>query len=264
MVPKFYLLLFLLSMVCDEGSSNDHLYFNYNMIKIKGGTFTMGQNSGEGDEKPEHEVTISDFYISKYEVTVAEFRQFCIATDREMPKQPEWGWIDNHPIINTSWYDAQDYIDWLNSTMSEQYRLPTEAEFEYVIRNGGQSGVYPWSDDNSINENLADITFGLTNNSTRIWKNYNDGFAFTSPVGSFEPNQLGVYDINGNIWEWCHDSYSHYTNDAKNNPKGVENGEEKVGRGGSYTADPWHSRSASRSYVKPTFERPGFRLAKNL
>lgn len=233
------------------------------MVKIKGGTFVMGQNDGEGDERPEHLVEVDDFYIAKFEIKVSEYRKFCLATDRTMPKQPEWGWNDNHPIINTSWNDAHDYVAWLNKRTDEDYRLPTEAEFEYVIRNGGEKGVYPWGNKLPINENLADESYRAKTSKSGIWQNYNDGYAFTSPVGSFEPNKLGVCDINGNIWEWCSDWYAEYSDQKKINPIGATAGKNKVGRGASYDADPWHSRSASRAYVEPNFKRPGFRLAKD-
>ncbi|WP_165200536.1 formylglycine-generating enzyme family protein [Muriicola soli] len=233
------------------------------MVKIKGGTYIMGQNDGEGDERPEHLVEIEDFYIAKFEITVSEYREFCLATDRTMPKQPEWGWIDDHPIINTSWNDACDYIQWLNKRTGEDYRLPTEAEFEYVIRNGGEKGVYPWGKALPSNENLADESFRAKTSRSGIWKNYYDGYAFTAPVGSFKPNKLGVCDINGNIWEWCSDWYGEYSDQKSKNPIGATTGKHKVGRGASYGTDPWHSRSASRAYVEPDFKRPGFRLAKD-
>lgn len=234
------------------------------LVSISGGTFMMGQDDGEGDERPAHEVTLSDFQIGKYEVTVAEYKRFCEDTEKEMPTEPEWGWKANHPIINTSWNDAMDYIKWLNLQTNETYRLPTEAEFEYVIRNGGESGVYPWGDDTPQDENLADVSFTQKTKSSRAWKNYNDGFAFTAPVGSFKANKLGVYDINGNIWEWCSDWHEDYTDKKVNNPTGPRSGIHKVGRGGSYNSDPWHSRTASRAFVKPTFKKPGFRLAKDI
>ena len=233
------------------------------MVEIKGGKFVMGQNDGEKDEQPEHIVEIDDFFMGKYEITVAEFRLFCEATNRPMPVAPEWGWKENHPIMNTSWFDAIAYIEWLNKQMNETYRLPTEAEFEYVIRNGGKTGVFPWDSDVPVNENLADQALKAKTSNERIWPNYNDGFAFTAPVGSFEANALGIHDINGNIWEWCQDWYQSYPIKKDISLKQDFKKTHKVGRGGSYNADPWHSRSASRAWVKPSFKKPGFRLAKS-
>lgn len=233
------------------------------LVFIEGGTFLMGQDDGEGDEKPIHQVTVSDFFIGKFEVTVSDYRKFCSATGKLMPKEPEWGWADSHPIINTSWNDAMSYIAWLNEETEENYRLPTEAEFEYVLRNGGQPGVYPWGNGMPKNENIADEALKKKTTSSRIWEDYVDGFAFTAPVGSFDPNELGVYDINGNIWEWCYDWYGAYSSQPSTNPKGAVKKEYKVARGASFDADPWHARTASRAFVAPDFKRPGFRLAKD-
>ncbi|WP_082591137.1 formylglycine-generating enzyme family protein [Sediminicola sp. YIK13] len=264
---KHLWLLIVLALMCSAFSTKlliiENIIKNPKMVEIEGGTFIMGQNNGEGDEKPEHLVEIKDFYIAKFEITVAEYRKFCNATKRDMPKKPEWGWIDNHPIINTSWNDAIGYIEWLNEKTHQDYRLPTEAEFEYVIRNGGEPGVYPWGELQPTNENLADETYKSKTSRSRIWENYQDSFAFTAPVGSFEPNKLGVCDINGNIWEWCSDWYGAYSNQKMIDPQGPISGKNKVGRGASYDADPWHSRSASRAFVEPDFKRPGFRLALN-
>ncbi|WP_445383036.1 formylglycine-generating enzyme family protein [Robiginitalea sp. IMCC43444] len=234
------------------------------MVRIQGGTFTMGQKDGEQDEKPEHLVEIRDFYLAKFEVTVSQYRAFCVATGRDMPKEPGWGWIDTHPIINTSWNDASSYIEWLNARTDEKYRLPTEAEFEYALRNGGEKGNYPWGNGKPEGENLADESLRKETSRSNIWAGYDDGYAFTAPVGSFKPNKLGLYDLNGNIWEWCSDWYASYPNQKTVNPQGAVSGKAKVGRGGSYDADPWHSRSASRAFVEPTFKRPGFRLARDI
>ena len=254
--------IIILVSICLGYTTKDQFH-TPNMVFINGGTFVMGQNDGEGDEKPEHLVEINDFYLAKFEITVSEYSAFCKATKREMPKEPEWGWIDNHPIINTSWNDANAYIEWLNAQSKEKYRLPTEAEFEFVIRNGGKQGVYPWGNGTPTNENLADESYKTQTARTGIWKNYNDGFAYTAPVGSYPPNELGVCDINGNIWEWCSDWYEGYSENKMIDPKGAVDGKWKVGRGASFSADPWHSRSASRSFVEPHFKRPGFRLAKD-
>ena len=236
---------------------------NHEMVLIKGGTFLMGQEDGEGDEKPVHEVSLDDFFIGKFEITVAEYKEFCDETNRNMPKEPSFGWNDNHPIVNTSWFDAVAYIDWLNDKLGESYRLPTEAEFEYVIRNGGEAGIYPWGTDQPKNENIADETLAKEKSGRRFWQKYDDGYVNSSPVGAFPANKLGVHDINGNAWEWCSDWYDDYPSEAQKNPQGPDTGTHKVGRGASFDADPWHCRSAGRSWVNPTFTGPGFRLAKD-
>ncbi len=233
------------------------------LVVISGGTFIMGTEDGEGDEKPVRRVTLSDFYIGKYEVTVAEYRLFTELTGQKMPKEPSWGWIDDHPIINLNWHQAKAYIEWLNDVLDENFRLPTEAEFEFVIREGKSGTKYSWTSYNTINENIADESF--KNETLRsIWDNYDDGYVFTSPVGSFASNDFGVYDINGNAWEWVSDWYDHYPDKDELDPKGPIDGTHKVGRGASYASDPWHTRIAGRSWVLPEFEGPGFRLAKNL
>lgn len=227
----------------------------------------MGQANGEGDEKPVHKVTLSDFYIGKYEVTVKQYKQFCEDTKKELPKAPDWGWIDSHPIMNISWNDANDYIKWLNKETGQNFRLPTEAEFEYVIRNGGKEGTYPFDkSSNNPGENVADEAFSRKNpnwSRSRIWADYDDGYVGTSPVGTFSANNLGVHDINGNAWEWVSDWYADYSSADVTDPKGPKDGKFKVGRGASFNADPWHTRSAGRNWVEPEFKKPGFRIAKD-
>lgn len=236
---------------------------NSELVLIKGGTFSMGQIDAEADERPVHQVTIDDFYMGKYEVTVAEYRKFCEATGHSMPKEPAFGWKENHPVLNTSWNDAMAYIDWLNKSLDDDFRLPTEAEFEYVIRGGAKPGAYPWGKGNPKNENIADEAFKGSKNARTTWTDYVDGYRFTSPVGAMGTNALGVCDINGNVWEWCSDWYGDYSEEAVKNPQGPAEGKWKVGRGASFNADPWHCRSAGRNWVEPTFTGPGFRLAKS-
>ena len=112
------------------------------------------------------------------------------------------------------------------------------------------------------NENVADESHKAVS-SRRVWEGYDDGYMYTSPVGTFPANLLGVHDINGNIWEWVSDWHDEFGADPVTDPKGPSGGTNKVGKGASFNADPWHSRTASRDFVSPDFKKPGFRLAKD-
>ncbi|MFM7401551.1 MAG: SUMF1/EgtB/PvdO family nonheme iron enzyme, partial [Bacteroidota bacterium] len=185
------------------------------MVLIPGGTFNMGSENGDSDEKPVHRVTLNDFYLGKYEVTVAEFRVFVndtgFKTDAEkgdgstIYESGSWNkksginWRndtegktaqDNHPVIHVSWNDAKAYCDWLSKKSSKNYRLPTEAEWEYGAKGGKQSQGYEYAGSN----NVGDVG----------WHNSNSGNK-THPVGEKRPNELGLYDMTGNVWEWCSD-----------------------------------------------------------
>lgn len=264
-MPVILIISTLILSLLQAGSCQVKAQVDHGQMQlVKGGIFMIGQANGEGDERPVHEVTLDDFYLSKYEVTVKAYKQFCEDTRREMPTTPEWGWIDNHPIINTTWYDAQAYIQWHNEKTGKIFRLPTEAEFEYVLRNGGKPGLYPWSNEKVIEENIADESYAQATGRTNIWEGYDDKFIYTSPVGSFAPNELGVFDINGNMWEWVSDWYGAYPEAPVKNPQGPKSGTHKVGRGASYNADPWHTRTAGRNWVKPEFAKPSFRLAMSV
>lgn len=158
------------------------------MIPVNGGTFIMGATSEQGkdadeSEKPRHKVTIESFSISEAPITVLQYREFCEKTGRKMPSQPMWGWIDNHPIVNVSWFDADAFAQWKGG------RLPTEAEWEFAARGGNQSQHYKYSGGNTPDE------IG--------WFADNTNLTGTRPVRSKKPNELGLYDMSGNVYEWC-------------------------------------------------------------
>lgn len=262
------------------------------MALISGGSFQMGSEDGEPDEKPVHRVTLSDFYLSRYEVTVAEFRAFIEAdgyqTDAEKEgnsygyEGTEWKLIagrnwrhdpegkpapDNHPVINVSWNDATEYCKWISQKTGLSYRLPTEAEWEYAAGNGAKHTKYSWGNSDPTGRkggNVADETGKKKFSGWTIFSGYTDGFVFTAPVGSFDANDFGLFDMTGNVWEWCSDWKDAYSSGAQTNPTGPSSGSYRVLRGGSWYDAPQDCRVAYRSDFAPGFsyDFAGFRLAR--
>jgi formylglycine-generating enzyme required for sulfatase activity len=213
-----------------------------NMVFVKGGTFRMGSRK-EKDEKPIHSVTVDDFYISKYEVTQKEWRAI-MGTNPSHFKD-----CDNCPVERVSWNDVQEYIKKLNAKTGKNYRLPTEAEWEYAARGGNKSKGYTYSGSNTIG-NVA-------------WY-YKNSDSKTHPVGQKSSNELGIYDMSGNVWEWCSDWYGsdYYKNSSSNNPKGANSGTSRVLRGGAWNSLPAFCRIANRYDYTPTYRKYfiGFRV----
>ena len=221
-------------------------------VYVNGGTFQMGDVFGDGSssEQPVHEVCVDDFYIGKFLLTFDEYDRYCEDTGVVKPSDAGWG-RGRRPVIDVSWEDAQGYIEWINKRTGKQYRLPTEAEWEYAARSGGKKqkwsgisseaelGSYAWYDENS-----------------------ND---MTHPIGQKEPNGLGIYDMSGNVWEWVNDRFgeSYYRNSPRNNPKGPDSGGARVLRGGSWIKVPWYVRSSYRNWSTPDnrHNKIGFRVA---
>ena len=219
------------------------------MIPVEGGTFTLGDTEmeGEANEQPTHQVTLKAFSIAKTETTVAQWRTFCNATGRQMPETPSWGWINTHPIVYVSWQEAVDYCDWLSDKTGELYRLPTEAEWEYAARGGNKSKGFKYSGAQSI-----DAVGWFTTNSNNQ----------TQPVGIKRPNELGIYDMSGNAWEWCKDWYGPYAAEAQTNPRGPATGSYRVLRGGSWGNSASSCRVTFRSSRDPSYRinHLGFRV----
>ena len=213
------------------------------MVAIKGGTFQMGSNEGRSQEKPMHPVTVSDFIIGKTEVTQAQWVTV-------MGSNPSHFRGDNLPVENVSWNDVQDFLSKLDAKTGKNYRLPTEAEWEYVA-GGGENNrtIYCGTKDGSILDNYAH----WTKNSNRT----------THPVGSKQPNQLGLYDMCGNVYEWCSDWYGVYNNSPQNNPQGASSGSSCVLRGGCWFCFIEDCNSVFRTNGTPDYRSitTGFRLA---
>ncbi|MCP3897296.1 SUMF1/EgtB/PvdO family nonheme iron enzyme, partial [Moraxella sp.] len=165
------------------------------MVRIPAGRFRMGdiQGGGDGDEKPVHRVSVSEFAMGRYEVTFAEYDKFAQATGRKKPDDEGWG-RGNRPVINVSWDDAVAYAKWLSQQTGKQYRLPTEAEWEYAARAGTET-QYWWG--NEIGQNRA-----VCDACGSRWDNKQ-----TAPVGSFAANPFSLYDTVGNVWEWTCSEY---------------------------------------------------------
>jgi formylglycine-generating enzyme required for sulfatase activity len=226
------------------------------MIFVKGGSFLMGctdeQDNCGSDERPAHHVTVSDFYIGKYEVTQAQWAQLMETNvrqqrDKSDPSLNIRGEGANYPMYYVSWDEAQMFIERLNAATGKRYRLPTEAEWEYAARGGNQSKRNRYVGSNSL-ENAA-------------WFSGNSGKS-THPVGTKMANELGIYDMSGNVWEWCYDWYGSYGSNSQTNPTGAGSGPNRVRRGGGWYSDAPYCRVSGRTYgsVGSRSDVLGFRL----
>ena len=205
------------------------------MVYVEGGTFKMGATKEQGrdagsDEKPTHQVTLSSFYISKYEVTQELWQAV-------MGKNPsEFKGDLRRPVEQVSWRDCQEFISKLNELTGKRFRLPTEAEWEYAARGGNQSRGYKYS--------------GSKDPGSVAWYSDNSGRT-THPVGQKSPNALGLYDMSGNVFEWCQDCHRWYSKDPQTNPTGPESGSDRVLRGGGWKLYAEWCRVSCRSLGSP-------------
>ncbi len=217
-------------------------------VKVEGGTFQMGCQKTEADcypDEEQHAVTVSTFHISKYEITVEQFRYYCQQTGNQMPPAPHFGWEDKAPIVNVTWQQAYDYAKWIGG------RLPTEAEWEYAARGGKYSKGY---------------TYSGSDDALEVGWCYENSDKKTHPVGEKKANELGLYDMSGNAWEWCNDNYEiyYYKNSPQKNPQGPAKGIGKVNRGGCYNFDYHLMKNSHRrgSGEESIGTGTGFRIVK--
>lgn len=237
------------------------------MIWIPAGRFQMGdiQGGGDDDEQPVHWVSLERFAMGRYEVTFAEYDRFAKATDREMPDDEGWG-RGNRPVINVSWENAMTYAGWLSEQTGQQYRLPTEAQWEYAARSGNETSRY-WGNepDHACRyANVRDGTFGKELNWGSI-HHCEDGYVATAPVGRFQPNAFGLFDMLGNIWEWtCSEYEEKYGGKEQRCTVGKNMTGFQVIRGGSWFNSPWSLRVTYRDWYQRNYRLNfvGFRLIK--
>ena len=218
------------------------------MVAIEGGTFSMDSNSS--DDYYEHTpLRLSDFFIGKYQVTFAQYDAYCKATGSAKPSDADWG-RGNRPVINVSWNDAVAYCNWLSRQTGKKYRLPTEAEWEYAAM-GGQDNTYSGSN------NIKEVGWYLENSD---WH--------THEVGQKRANGYGLYDMSGNVWEWCNDQYtdSCYSNSPPENPTGICSDADRVLRGGSWNYNANYCRVSDRYGYAPDnrISNFGFRIIQSL
>ena len=223
------------------------------MVRVPAGEFIMGSNDGD-DERPVHKVYLDEYYIDKFEVTVAQFKRFCAAARHKMPDQPDLN-KDNHPVVKVSWHDAVAYAKWAGAS------LPTEAQWEKAAR-GTDGRTYPWGmewDRSCCNSasywakrDIVDLDAWRS-----WWKGGGKDTARTTEVGHFQSgaSPYGCLDMAGNVWEWCADRYDdgYYSKSPDRNPTGPRTGERRVLRGGSWSSITRFVRSAVRGGYLPGY-----------
>jgi formylglycine-generating enzyme required for sulfatase activity len=275
------------------------------LVRIPAGEFQMGSTPEEPghvpNEAPAHRVRITRaFEMGVHEVTNGQFRAFIEATGyrteaerdlgggfgidferAEVVQDPKHTWRDpgfpdfapgdDHPVLMISWKDAEGFCRWLSAKEGRAYRLPTEAEWEYAARGGTTTPWWPGADPSALAKaaNTADRALRERVPKASWAGEWDDGFPFLAPVGSFRPNHFGLHDMTGNVWEWCHDWYraDYYEGSPVDDPGGPEFGRFRTIRGGGWFNDAKQNRSAQRIYFNPTFRYcllSGFRVVREL
>ena len=221
---------------------------SFEMVYVEGGSFDMGATTEQGSdaydsEYPVHSVTLSDYYIGRCEVT----QELWLAVMGSWPgtaPSNSYGVGANYPAYYISWNDCQEFVAELNRLTGRTFRLPTEAEWEYAARGGNKSRHYKYSG----SSNIDDVAW--------YWNNSGK----THAVGTKSPNELGIYDMSGNVYEWCSDWYGSYSAGAQTNPQGPSSGTYRVLRGGSWNYNASYCRVSNRNYNDPDFSFNGLGL----
>ena len=268
------------------------------LVMIPAGAFLMGSPQNEegrhASEGPQHEVEITQpFYMGVAPVTIGQFKAFVKdsgykteaekdgkggfgynAAKRRAEQMPTYNWkntgwdqTDEQPVVNVTWNDAVKFCEWLSKKEGKTYELPTEVEWEYACRAGTETRFWCGDKDEDLkgNANIADASLKEKDPTKTDVVAWDDGYAFTSPVGKFKPNPWGLYDVHGNVWQWCADWFDrgYYANSPRQDPKGPDSGQERVLRGGSWLAGtPRECRAAERHHFEPSHRNThnGFRV----
>ena len=224
---------------------------SFKMIKVKPGTFQMGSTSGYSDEEPVHSVTLTKaYYMCETEVTQGLW--YAVMGQSPTSSGSSWssgyGLGDKYPAYYISYEDCQQFLTKLNQMTGQQFRFPTEAEWEFAARGGTKSGGYTYSGSNTVD----DVAWYSSNSGSK-----------THEVGTKKANELGLYDMSGNVWEWCADWYGSYSSSAQTNPTGPTTGSDRVIRGGGWLNFASSCRVANRNLYAPSYRNSdlGFRLA---
>ena len=253
-MKKIYMLLTILIIVLSSCNKDIEIYENdyvvvvngvmFKMIAVEGGTFQMGATSEQGsdaydNEKPVHSVTLSDYYIGETEVTQELWEVVMGSNPSYSSGYPQ------RPVESISWYDCQEFITKLNQLTGKNFRLPTEAEWEYAARGGNKSQGYKYSGSNTI----GNVAWYYGNSGSEI-----------HDVKTKAANELGIYDMSGNVWEWCQDWYGSYSSGWQTNPTGPSSGYYRVYRGGCWFDYAKHCRVSYRYYHDSVDGNVGFGL----
>jgi formylglycine-generating enzyme required for sulfatase activity len=251
----FYILLFFTcALLAQKSNSNSAIQTKktqtseigaIEMVTVQGGTFQMGSNDETPGEKPVHSVTVSSFMMSKTEITQAQWMSIMGSNPSEHKN------CDDCPVEQVSWTAVQDFLNKLNEKTSKHYRLPTEAEWEYAALGGIKNKGYKFCG----SDNLNDVA----------WNAENSG-GISHQVAKKKPNSLGLYDMSGNVWEWCSDWYGSYSGNPQTDPKGPETGTDHVIRGGRWSGDAANCTASFRFHYAPENRNfgLGFRVVLSL